>query len=196
MSSKTTSVGVCSNSSRAAVLQRSDAPFREVGEASVTLEQPISGHRAKRLLAAGSRELETVSVDIARHMPDWSPAGVGQGDCVYDPTHAGRFVGGRFGGVALQVRSDLTSQVHDTIQSLHVELIWRPQCRMLVQQCPYLGRDPRVAGASAGSALSVCAVCGTSGKSARKDDDEGQNVEWFTPSHLIRVRAHLRTRLL
>jgi hypothetical protein len=59
---------------------------------------------------------------------------------------------------------------------------------MLNQQCPYLGRDVRVAGASAGSALSVCAVCGTSGKSARKDDDEGQNVEWFTPSHLIHVR--------
>jgi hypothetical protein len=32
----------------------------------------------------------------------------------------GRFAGGRFGGVALQVRSDLTSQVHDTIQSLYV----------------------------------------------------------------------------
>jgi hypothetical protein len=139
---------------------------------------------------------KTVSVDIARRTLDWSPAGVGQGDCVYDPAHAGRFVGGRFGGVALQVRSDLTSQVHDTIQSLHVELIWRPQCRMLVQQCPYLGRDPRVAGASAGSAPSVCAVCGTSGNSARNDDDEGQNVEWFTPCHLIRVRAHLRTRLL
>jgi hypothetical protein len=67
---------------------------------------------------------------------------------------------------------------------------------MLIQQCPYLDRDVTVAGASAGSALSVCAVCGTSGKSARKDDDEGQNAEWFTPSHLIRVRAHPKTRLL
>jgi hypothetical protein len=104
-------------------------------------------------------------------------------------------VGDRFRGLALQVRSDLTSQINDTIQRLHIDLIWRRQRRMLIQQCPYLGRDLTVAGASAGPALSVCAVCGTSGKSARKDDDEGENAQWFTPTHLIRVRAHLRPDL-
>jgi len=99
-------------------------------------------------------------------------------------------VGERLGSVALQVGSHATSQIHDTIKSLHIDLIWRPQRRMLIQQCPYLGRERRVAGASAGSALPICAVCGTSGKSARKDDKEGQKVEGFMPS----ARPHVLLR--
>jgi len=42
-------------------------------------------------------------------------------------------MGDRFGGVALQVRSHLTRQIHDTVQSLYIDLVWRLQGRLLSQ---------------------------------------------------------------
>src|SRR4029077_1603781 len=100
-------------------------------------------------------------------------------------------MGDRFGAVALQVGSHLTRQIHDTVQSLHIYLIWRPQRRMLIQQCPYFGRDLRVARTCAGAALSICAIYATSGKCGGQDDEAGDNVEWCVRSHLIRVPARL-----
>jgi hypothetical protein len=103
-----------------------------------------------------------------------------EADRIHDPRHARGFEGDRFGHQALEVRIDHTAQIHHMIQSPHIEEIGRLQCRMLIEQRLYRGRDFRVAGAPGESALPVHR---TSRKSLRQEDGESQRQKSLVTSH-------------
>ena len=89
----------------------------------------------------------------------------------------------------MQIRGDLTGQVHDTVESLDVDLVGRPEHGVLIQQRAHLGRDARIAGASLEAALAVCVVRRASGESGRLDDDQREHRKQLRAIHAIGVRA-------
>lgn len=80
-------------------------------------------------------------------------------------------------------------QIHDAVESVHVDLIGRSQRRMLIEQRVHLRRDGRIPGATVKSALAICGVCGAPAKGTRQDDDERRHVKWPAATHSIGLGA-------